>query len=313
MADSAFFCTLSHEALLAVRGPDAAKFLQGQVTCNLNYLDPQHCSLGARCTPKGRMLSSFRILPEGDGYLLAMASELLEAQLAELKKYAVFSKSTLSDESAAWVRFGLSGGDGALVSLGLDLPQTPDSVARSNQLIALRLADGRAELWAPAEEADTLHGRLAAQLLEAPLNDWLLGQVRAGIGQVFGATRELFIPQMINLQALGGVSFKKGCYTGQEIVARMQYLGKLKRRLYRLSLADSSLPAVGSELFSPVHGSSVGEIVLAAQTATGCEVLAVLQEDAASDGRIHLASLEGPTLSLLDLPYSLDADREIQR
>ena len=313
MADSAFFCTLTHEALLAVRGADAAKFLQGQLTCNLNYLNEGTTSLGARCTPKGRMLSSFRVLVEGDGFLLAMASELIEAQLAELKKYAAFSKSTLSDETARWVRFGLSGGDGVLVSLGLDLPIDADSVTRANGLIALRLADGRTELWAPAEQADTLHARLASQLREAPLNDWLLAQVRAGIGQVFGPMREQLIPQMINLPALGGVSFKKGCYTGQEIVARMQYLGKLKRRLYRLSLNGAELPAIGSQLFSPVHGSSVGEVVLAAQDQEQIEVLAVLQEDAVNDGRISLGSLEGPALSLLTVPYTIDVDREIQR
>lgn len=313
MADSAFFTLLNHEALLAVRGPDAAKFLQGQLTCNLNYLDERTCSLGARCTPKGRMTSSFRILQESDGYLLAMAGELLEAQLADLKKYAVFSKSSLSDESAAWVRYGLQGADSLLLALGLELPPQADSVVRANGMIALRLSDGRAELWAPATERAALHGRLAAQLEEAPLNDWLLGQVRAGIGQVFGGTRELFIPQMINLQAVGGVSFKKGCYTGQEIVARMQYLGKLKRRLYRLSLAGSDIPAPGCELFSPVHGSSVGEVVLAARATEGVELLAVLQEDAKNNGRLNLASSTGPSLSLLDLPYELDADREIQR
>ncbi|MDD0842777.1 CAF17-like 4Fe-4S cluster assembly/insertion protein YgfZ [Pseudomonas sp. Gutcm_11s] len=313
MADSAFFTPLNHESLLAVRGPDAAKFLQGQLTCNLNYLDERTSSLGARCTPKGRMISSFRILQDGDGYLLALASELFEAQLADLKKYAVFSKSTLADESASWVRFGLSGGDSALLALGLDLPQDADSVARGDGLIAIRLPGGHAELWAPADQAERLRGQLAAQLREAPLNDWLLGQVRAGIGQVFGATRELFIPQMINLQAVGGVSFKKGCYTGQEIVARMQYLGKLKRRLQRLSLQADELPGIGTELFSPVHGSSVGEVVLAAQSEQGSELLAVLQEDAKSDGRIHLGSADGPALTLLELPYQLDADREIQR
>src|SRR3989338_6619129 len=101
MADSAFFCTLSHEGILAVRGPDASKFLQGQVTCNLNYLNDSQCSLGARCTPKGRMQSSFRIVSQNDGYLLAMDKDLLEAQLTELQKYAAFSKSKLGDESAA--------------------------------------------------------------------------------------------------------------------------------------------------------------------------------------------------------------------
>ncbi|WP_038817706.1 aminomethyltransferase, partial [Pseudomonas syringae] len=120
MAHTAFFCTLSHEGVLAVRGVDAGKFLQGQLTCNLNYLDENTSSLGARCTQKGRMQSSFRLVFEGDGCLLAMASELIEPQLLDLRKYAVFSKSKLTDESAAWVRFGLQDGDGALVSLGLD-------------------------------------------------------------------------------------------------------------------------------------------------------------------------------------------------
>src|SRR5690606_31771561 len=144
MTDTAFFSVLSHEGVLAVRGPDASKFLQGQLTCNLNYLDHHTSSLGARCTPKERMQSSFRILTEGDGLLLAMASELLQPQLADLGKYAVFSKSQLSNESALWCRFGLSQGDGALVSLGLELPQDANQVVRGNGLIALRLADGRA-------------------------------------------------------------------------------------------------------------------------------------------------------------------------
>ncbi|WP_339731571.1 folate-binding protein YgfZ [uncultured Pseudomonas sp.] len=313
MADTAFYCILSHEGVLAVRGPDANKFLQGQVTCNLNYLSDSYSSLGARCTPKGRMQSSFRILSVSDGYLLAMAGDLLDAQLTDLKKYAVFSKSKLTDESQDWLRIGLNGADDILRSLGLELAATADSVARRDDLLALRLSDGRAELWIPAGQAKAVQAQVASQLQEAPLNDWLLAQVRAGIGQVVGSTRELFIPQMINLQAVGGVSFKKGCYTGQEIVARMQYLGKLKRRLYRLALYDSQVPEPATLLFSPTHTSSVGEVVLAARTPDGVELLAVLQDEAALNGVIHLGSAEGRTLSVLDLPYTLDSDREIQR
>jgi folate-binding protein YgfZ len=313
MADSAFFCPLSHEGVLAVRGSDAAKFLQGQLTCNLNYLSDTQASLGARCTQKGRMQSSFRILLQGDGVRLAMASELLEPQLADLKKYAVFSKSKLTDESAAWVRFGVSDADPLLASLGLELPAETDSVVRSGELIAIRVSPGRAELWAPAAQADTLRSQLAAQLNEGELNQWLLGQIRAGIGQVMPQTRELFIPQMLNLQAVGGVSFKKGCYTGQEIVARMQYLGKLKRRLYRLSLNASELPEPGTPLFSPTHNSAIGEVVIAARAGESIELLAVLQAEAAESGDVHVGTLEGPGLQLLDLPYQLDRDREIQR
>ncbi|HEX8543281.1 MAG TPA: folate-binding protein YgfZ [Pseudomonas sp.] len=313
MSDSAFFCPLSHEGVLAVRGVDASKFLQGQLTCNLDYLSDAKATLGARCTQKGRMQSSFRILLEGDGCLLAMASELIEPQLADLKKYAVFSKSKLSDESASWLRFGLQDGDGSLVSLGLDLPQDTDSVVRDNNLIAIRVSPARTELWVRAEQAADIRSRLAAQLPEGTLNDWLLGQIRAGIGQVVGTTREEFIPQMLNLQAVGGVSFKKGCYTGQEIVARMQYLGKLKRRLYRLTLSEQSVPEPGTALFSPVHASAVGNVVLAARTQDGVELLAVLQADAAESGDIHLGSVEGPTLQLAELPYTLDSKLETQR
>src|SRR5690606_20161061 len=281
MADSAFFCTLSHEGVLAVRGADADKFLQGQLTCNLNYLSDTQASLGARCTQKGRMQSSFRILLQGDGVLMAMASELLEPQLADLKKYAVFSKSKLTDESAAWVRFGIDHGDAALTNLGLELPADTDSVARNDGLIAVRVSPDRAELWVTADQADAIKSRLSALLTEGALNEWLLGQIRAGIGQVMPSTRELFIPQMLNLQAIGGVSFKKGCYTGQEIVARMQYLGKLKRRLYRVKLDVGDLPEPGTQLFSPSHNSAIGEVVLAARAENHIELLAVLQAEAA--------------------------------
>ena len=313
MADSAFFCSLSHEGVLAVRGSDAAKFLQGQLTCNLNYLSDTQASLGARCTQKGRMQSSFRILLQGDGVLLAMASELLEPQLADLKKYAVFSKSKLTDESAAWSRFGLVNANSALANLGLELPAETDSVARNEYLIAIRVSPDRSELWVPSDRADAVKAQLSETLDQADLNEWLLGQIRAGIGQVMPQTRELFIPQMLNLQAVGGVSFKKGCYTGQEIVARMQYLGKLKRRLYRLSLDSAQMPEPGTPLFSPSHSSSIGEVVIAAKADQVIELLAVLQAEAADSGDVHLGTLEGPGLRLLDLPYTLDRDREIQR
>ena len=313
MADSAFFCSLSHEGVLAVRGPDAGKFLQGQLTCNLDYLNDSRASLGARCTQKGRMQSSFRILLQGDGVLMAMATELLEPQLADLKKYAVFSKSKLTDESAAWVRFGIEHGDGALTGLGLELPAETDSVARNDSLIAVRVSPNRAELWVAADQAAAIKASLSALLIEGDLEQWLLGQIRAGIGQVMPGTRELFIPQMLNLQAVGGVSFKKGCYTGQEIVARMQYLGKLKRRLYRLNLQAGEVPEPGTSLFAPTHTSSIGEVVIAARADHHIELLAVLQAEAAQAGVIHLGSLEGPALNLLDLPYELDRDREIQR
>lgn len=314
MSSSAFFSTLSHEGVLSVQGPDAAKFLQGQLTCNIDYLDAGHSSLGARCTPKGRMTSSFRIVAHGEGYLLAMTRELVEQQLTDLKKYAVFSKVRLADVSTDWVRFGIQTSDAQLPFAADKLaPRESGAVTMDGEVMTIRLDEQRLECWVSSARAEAIEARLSDSLSRQPLNAWLLSQVRAGVGQVFSETRELFIPQMINLQAVGGVSFRKGCYAGQEIVARMQYLGKLKRRMYRLNAEVLPAPVAGTELFSPVHGSSVGEVVLAAESESGCELLAVVQEDALQDGRLTLGTTQGPALQLLDLPYQLDRDREIQR
>lgn len=313
MTDCASFTPLTHEGVLAVRGADAKKFLQGQVTCNLAYVSDERSSLGARCTPKGRMLSSFRVLLENDGYLLAMDHEILAAQLEEMQKYAIFSKSKLSDDSALWVRFGLYQGDAALSALGIDLPSEINSTVHHNQMIAVRVSAELTELWVHADEGPCTRKRLLNLLPEAPLNAWLLGEIRSGIGHVTPANREQFIPQMLNLPALDAVSFKKGCYTGQEIVARMQYLGKLKRHMYRFQLTSTEVPAIGTPLMSPVHSSAVGEVVSAARSDYGVELLATALDDAVSDGRIYLESDEKTLLEQLELPYSLDTQREILR
>lgn len=313
MTDCASFTPLTHEGVLAVRGADAKKFLQGQVTCNLAYVSDERSSLGARCTPKGRMLSSFRVLLENDGYLLAMDHEILAAQLEEMQKYAIFSKSKLSDDSALWARFGLYQGDAALSALGIDLPSEINSTVHHNQMIAVRVSTELTELWVHADEGPCTRKRLLNLLPEAPLNAWLLGEIRSGIGHVTPANREQFIPQMLNLPALDAVSFKKGCYTGQEIVARMQYLGKLKRHMYRFQLTSTEVPAIGTPLMSPVHSSAVGEVVSAARSDYGVELLATALDDAVSDGRIYLESDEKTLLEQLELPYSLDTQREILR
>ncbi len=313
MTDCASFTPLSHEGVLAVRGADAKAFLQGQITCNLGYVNDNRSSLGARCTPKGRMLSSFRVLLENDGYLLAMDSDILVAQLAELQKYAVFSKSKLSDDSALWSRFGLCQGDTALTALGIELPAEPNSTVHHNNMVAIRVSAELSELWVHSDEGPCLRKRLLGHLTEAPLNTWLLAQIRSGIGHVSMPIREQFIPQMLNLPALDAVSFKKGCYTGQEIVARMQYLGKLKRHMYRFQLATQTIPAPGTPLMSPVHSSSVGEVVSAARSEYGIELLATALDDAVGDGRIYLETDEKTLLEPLQLPYALDTEREILR
>jgi len=240
--------------------------------------------------------------------LLAMHRELVAVQLDELKKYAqFFRKCTLADESATWQRFGLLGADSALQALDLPLPEADNAVTAQEGILLIRLDKTRSELWLRAEIAAQWQASLAAHLPQSSLNGWLLAQIRAGIGQVFATTSARFIPQMLNLQAVGAVSFKKGCYTGQEIVARMQYRGQSKRRLYRLHApALLSPPAAGTPL-----AESAGEVVLAAQAENGCELLAVLTDSAAEQNNLRLE--DGSALELLELPYTLNRDLEIQR
>jgi len=303
MTNSSGFCPLTHEGVLAVRGADAEKFLQGQLTCNLAWLKGGSSSLGGRCNLQGRLISTFRILPEGDGFLLAMAAELVPVQLEELKKYAqFFRKCSLIDESRQWQRFGLLNADSTLHNLGLALAEQAGAVTQNNEQLAIRLDNQRSELWIRADSRNPLNPLLP----QIPLNNWLLAQIRAGIGQVFGQTSARFIPQMLNLPAVGGVSFKKGCYTGQEIVARMQYRGQSKRRLYRLHAQTVQLPSIGSTL-----ADNAGEVVLAAKAENGCELLVVLNENAVTQSNLQLA--DGIVLNALDLPYTLDRDLEIQR
>jgi len=307
------FTQLTQEGLLAVRGKDAKTFLQGQLTCNLNYVNNNRSSLGARCTPKGRMQSTFRILPESDGYLLAMHRPLVERQLNDLKKFAMFSKSVLIDESEQWVRFGLINAETALEELGINLAKETNSVAQHNELIAVRVNEKLCELWLKNQDAGCYLKRLSGLLEELSINEWQLGLIRCGIGHVTESNFEEFIPQMLNLPALDAVSFKKGCYTGQEIVARMQYLGKLKRHMYRFSLDSKQLPEIGVPLFSPLRSSALGEVISAAYSQTGIELLAVALEEAVQESEIRLSTVDGNVLTPLSLPYTLDSEKEITR
>lgn len=304
-AQGTFMAPLAHEGVLAVSGPDSARFLQGQITCDVASLALHDSRPGARCNPKGRMQSSFRLVRMDENeYLLAMRTELVERQRLELAKYAAFFKTQLSDASQLWRRIGLWGpaADTALSHAGLEPPASINGGNRTSAGTVFKVADAAYEIWLEADATESAIQRLRTTAMPASTEDWLLGCIRNGLGQVTEQTYESFIPQMLNMQLLGGVSFRKGCYTGQEIVARMQYLGSLKRRMYRLKANIPEAPLPGSPIVDLHTGRSVGEIVLAARAAEGVEMLAVLQKDAAQSP-IGLVDINGPSLILSDLPY----------
>lgn len=303
-------CWLAHEGILSVSGADAKRFLQGQLTCDVNLLPNPGSTLGARCNPKGRVQSSFRLVRYAeDTYLLALHHDLLQAQNTDLAKYAVFFKARISDASADWVRIGLWGARAAeaLQHAGLVAPQDIDQVCVSPGGAVLRVPGSeRFEAWLPGDTALQTLGQLQSCATPAALNAWQLLQIRNGLGEINAATWEHFIPQMLNLQQFNAVSFRKGCYTGQEIVARMQYLGKLKRRMFRLLMAgDQPLPAA-TLIVNRDTGQTLGEVVMSACGDGRVEILAVLQKDAAQLQHLAAGDIEGPLLTVADLPYDTE-------
>jgi len=306
------FCDLSHLGMLAVYGTDAQSFLQNQFTNDLGRVDATHSQLNAYCTPKGRMLALFRIFQRGDTYYLRMPRGVLEPALERLQKYVLMAKVTLEDASGALVRVGLSGPD-AIEELekaaGGQAPSEIDAVATLGEYTVIRVPGPmpRFEVYGELEPMKTLWNRLNVHCAPIGSGDWALLDILAGVPNVYPETVEAFVPQMANLEILNGVSFKKGCYPGQEIVARMQYLGKVKRRMYRLHADSSDAPAPGTEVFAAGKDESVGKVVDAqCHPDGGVALLAVLQIEAAEQAKLHLGSADGTRAEVQTLPYPLE-------
>ncbi len=306
-------CDLSHFGLLRIGGADIRTFLQGQLTNDINQVTPELAQLSSYCSPKGRMLGNFWIFQRGDDLFLQLPQALLPALHKRLQMFVLRSDVQLEDVSGQLVRFGLCGDCAA----GL-LPFAPsDHKATSTRdditIIRMPGETPRFEVVGPAQALAPLwtQGRQSAQQVGADF--WALADIRAGVPNVFEQTVEAFVPQMANLQLVGGVSFTKGCYTGQEVVARMQYLGKLKRRMYRAHVDVADRPIPGTELFShsSESGQGAGRIVDAAPAPTGgYEVLAVIQINSADADDLHLEGPDGPRLELLDLPYVFELEKD---
>lgn len=299
-------------ALISITGPDAAKFLQGQVTCDMRELGESHSRLGAQCNIKGRMLLCFRAIQTSpERVLLRVNQGLIEKGLANLGKYIVFSKAKLADERANYHPVGVTGPAAANIIqqvFAVELTSN-DDWTRSDENIIVRISDNRYECWLAAAGAEKTWNRLQELAQLASHHFWTLQDIRAGLGDITPETYELFTPQAINFQLVNGINFRKGCYTGQEIVARLHYRGTLKRHMFRFEseLATTSLPLPGSPLKN-CDGKTVGELVLAAFVKPGkAEILASVTDDERAD--LYLEN-NPQKLSLLELPYAIPTANE---
>ncbi len=305
-------CDLSHLGLLEISGADAVTFLQGQVTNDVKLLAGANAHYSAYCNPKGRMLALFLAFSHYDHLHLQFNRELLEPIMKRLKMYVMRSKVEIKDVSDSIIRFGLNGPEAAsmLVPMFSKIPaQDYELVSLENGTI-IKLpsfnADARFEIFSDATNAPIIWDALKVncQLVEKSHWDWL--EIQAGIPDVTLKTQEKFVPQMLNLDILNGINFKKGCYTGQEIVARTHYLGSVKRRTYLAEITTESqsisTPQAGDKIVDATQ-NEVGQIVrVAANTKNSFDVLAEMRIDAEKTGDV---TWNGVPVTTKSPPYSL--------
>jgi hypothetical protein len=298
---------LSHFGLIGFSGEDASTFLQGQLSCDVGKIDLCTAQYGSCCTPKGRMLASFLIWQNANEYLMQIPISLLIPLEKRLSIYVLRSKVKLNNVSDTHVRIGIAG-NRAVDAVKEIFGATPDpllGVINNEHESILCLAQNRFEIVTTPEHAPKLweHFRKYAMPVGRLCWDWL--EIKAGIPVITPATQEQFVPQMTNLEAIGGISFQKGCYPGQEIVSRTQYLGKIKRRMYLANIVTKEPIAAGDVLYSN-NKQSCGMVVNAAPSPEGgYDVLAVIQTDSVKNENIYWKALTGPTLKIMPLPYLL--------
>jgi hypothetical protein len=296
-------CPLPHLGVLRAEGEDAARFLHGQLTQDFALLGPAQARLAAFCTAKGRMQASFIGFKRGPAeILLVMSRDILPATLKRLSMFVLRAKVKLSDATAAFDLYGVAGRPASEPSPGLGEPWVHEKVSDAD-VIRLYPADGQPRsLWvAPPGHPAPAGPALAREL-------WLWGEVRSGIATITGPIVDAFVPQMLNYESVGGVNFKKGCYPGQEVVARSQFRGTLKRRAY---LARSQEPLQsGQEIFHESDATQPCGLVAQAAIAPGggYEAIVSIQITASEGGRLTGGGAEGPALTVQPPPYPLLAD-----
>ena len=306
-ADGNVLCDLSHLGLLEISGTDAVTFLQGQVTNDVKLLDGHTSHYAGYCNPKGRMLALFFAFGHLDHLHLQLPKALVETILKRLRMYVLRSKVTIEDVSERIHRFGIAGAgsEAALLKLFGQVPQQPHALMTLENGVIVRLPGPtpRFQIYSDAAHVNALWDALAVSHRPAGKAAWDWLEIQAGIPDVYPETQEAFVPQMLNLDALNGINFKKGCYTGQEIVARTHYLGKVKRRTQIAHVAGAQPPMAGEDILVAGGTEVAGNIVRSAPSpAGGYDVLAEVRlENLATD----TLTCQGQALQFKPLPYAL--------
>lgn len=313
-AAQTYACNLGHLGLIRASGEETFQFLHGQFTNDLNQVDVNTSQLSSYCNAKGRMLAILRVFKRDEDYFLLMRRDVIASVLKKLNMFKLMAKVELTDVSDEFVVFGIVDpkNDALLKEMNIQVPKELDQVITQHgtTLIKLTGESSRTLIIAEPEKAKEIWQSAAKQSIQSSDRIWELVDIQNGIPDVTAETSEAFIPQMVNLELIGGVNFQKGCYPGQEIVARTHYLGKPNRRMYRINIESGECPSAGNNIYSQADGEQpVGKIVNAQKTnKNNCEALAVLRTEKESSNDLHLESLSGPVINLTELPYCLNTD-----
>jgi len=286
---------LPHLGVLRFTGPDSISFLQGQVSNDTRRLADGQCLLAAYSSSQGRVLALLHLLPHSSGIIAILPRELLAPTLAALRKFVLRAKVTIEDTGELLSVAGVHGVR-HLESAGLPAPQAGTGYVETDEIGVASVHRDPSRYWViGAAERLAEHGLAGDVHPEMVEHDWRLADIRAGLPQIYLATREAFVAQMLNLDVLGGISFSKGCYTGQEIIARTQHLGRIKRRLYRLRLPHGEW-RIGQSL--RLTDGRAGRLVEAIRSDGSVEALAVLT--------VQAPTAEGTDAGTLSAPESAD-------
>jgi folate-binding protein YgfZ len=298
---SDFVADLSHNALIAVTGDDAGAFLHAQFTNDVQALAVGEAQWNGWCSPKGRLLATFLLLRRAEGYLLMLPAEIAPGFAKRLTMFVLRSKVKIQDVSELFARLGIAGsGAAAIVARHWESAPPPMHSAQKDGAICVCLDAERFVAFVPPAAAPALWELFAKTARKAGADAWEGASIHAGVPTILAATQEAFVPQMANFELVGGVSFKKGCYPGQEIVARMQYRGGLKRRMALAHLAGDERPAPGESVYSAGFGDqAAGTIVnVAANPDGGYDTLVVAQIESLEQKDLRWKAPDGPRLEI---------------
>ncbi|MFA9440252.1 folate-binding protein YgfZ [Uliginosibacterium sp. sgz301328] len=307
-ATTTVIAPLTHRGLMRAEGEDAAAFLHNLTSNDVKNLALHRAHYDSFNSPKGRMLATFLVWRDQAGIFLQTSTDLLAAMHKKLSMYVLRSKVRLTNPTHDYAVIGLAGAGTAhaLDAAGLALPPESMSVTQG-QVQVIRLDGARAQIVVPVAQAADIWKKLASQGAR-PVGSvaWNWLDIRAGVPWITSATQEEFVAQMVNFELIGGVSFQKGCYPGQEIVARTQYLGKLKKRMFFAHLAEGSA-AAGDDLYSAGFGEqSCGKVLSVAPSPQGgYDLLAVVQISSRESDDVSVGTPGGPRLTFGTLPYTV--------